>query len=160
MQVNNKYIKNGYFKRGKEYEWYLDGKLHNEDGPAVRKPNGDLEWWIHGELHREEGPALEYRNGDKEWYLNGLRHRDNGPAVALVCGIKQWWINDKLHREDGPAYEGNGEKTMFGDGADEWWIDGVQLTQEEFNHWRMKQDLNAKLHFTLATRFKEKLVKI
>jgi len=51
-------------------EWYLDGKLHREDGPAVEKAYGDKAWWLNGYLHREDGPAVEFANGYKEWYLN------------------------------------------------------------------------------------------
>ena len=29
------------------------------------------EWYLNGNLHREDGPAVEYTNGSKEWYLNG-----------------------------------------------------------------------------------------
>ena len=35
--------------------------------------NGDKEWYLNGQLHREDGPAVEYANGDKYWYLNGQR---------------------------------------------------------------------------------------
>jgi len=51
-------------------EWYLDGKIHREDGPAIEKANGDKEWLLDGELHREDGPAVEFANGDKAWWLN------------------------------------------------------------------------------------------
>ena len=51
-------------------EWYLDGRLHREDGPAVEKAYGDKAWWLNGYLHREDGPAVEFANGYKEWYLN------------------------------------------------------------------------------------------
>ena len=103
--------------------------------------------------HREDGPAAEYKNGDKEWFICGGKHREGAPAVEYADGGKEWWLDDMLHREDGPAIE-------LADGTKEWWINHVQLTEEEFNHWRMKQDLNAKLHVTLASRFKEKLVKL
>ena len=33
--------------------------------------NGTKYWYLNGKLHREEGPAVEYANGDKYWYLNG-----------------------------------------------------------------------------------------
>jgi len=52
-------------------EWYLNGKYHREDGPAVEKANGDKEWWQNGKFHREDGPAVEYANGYKAWWLNG-----------------------------------------------------------------------------------------
>jgi hypothetical protein len=50
--------------------WYLNGKHHREDGPAVELANGGKEWWLNGKLHREDGPVCEYANGDKWWYLN------------------------------------------------------------------------------------------
>jgi hypothetical protein len=28
--------------------WYLAGKRHKEDGPAVEFPDGTKEWWYHG----------------------------------------------------------------------------------------------------------------
>ena len=51
--------------------WYLNGKRHREDGPAVEYPNGVKYWCLNGKLHREDGPAVEYADGDKRWYLNG-----------------------------------------------------------------------------------------
>ena len=33
--------------------------------------NGDEEWYLNGKRHREDGPAMEGANGDKEWYLKG-----------------------------------------------------------------------------------------
>ena len=32
--------------------------------------NGSKEWYLNGDLHREDGPALELASGDKWWYLN------------------------------------------------------------------------------------------
>ena len=51
-------------------EWYLNDKLHREDGPAIERANGDKEWWLNGKFHREDGPAIEYADGTKEWYLS------------------------------------------------------------------------------------------
>jgi hypothetical protein len=28
-------------------------------------------WWLNDKLHREDGPAVEYPDGTKEWWLNG-----------------------------------------------------------------------------------------
>ena len=82
-----------YANGGKE--WYLNGKLHREDGPAVEYANGNKYWWLNDELHREDGPACERANGDKEWYLNGNRHREDGPAYESTNGLKFWYLNDK-----------------------------------------------------------------
>ena len=50
--------------------WYLDGKFHREDGPAIVYESGEKQWYLHGNLHREDGPAIEYPGGEKLWYLN------------------------------------------------------------------------------------------
>ena len=46
--------------------------------------NGTKFWYLNGKPHREDGPAVEYANGDKFWYLNGKRHREDGPAVECA----------------------------------------------------------------------------
>ena len=33
--------------------------------------NGYKEWYLNDKLHREDGPAVECANGSKWWYLNG-----------------------------------------------------------------------------------------
>ena len=33
--------------------------------------NGDKEWYLDGKRHREDGPAIEWADGNKWWYLNG-----------------------------------------------------------------------------------------
>ena len=58
-------------------------------------PNGHKYWFLDGKLHREDGPAIEYTNGDKEWYLNDKLHREDGPAVEWANGTKEWWLNDE-----------------------------------------------------------------
>ena len=34
-------------------------------------PDGSKRWFVDGKYHREDGPAVEYSNGSKWWYLNG-----------------------------------------------------------------------------------------
>ena len=89
------------------YYWYQNGNLHRTDGPAVEWASGTREWYQNGQLHRTDGPAIENANGNRSWF-------------------QQWWQNDKRHRLDGAAVE-------YANGHKEWWINGVQLTQEEFN---------------------------
>jgi hypothetical protein len=52
-------------------EWFKEGKLHREDGPAIEHENGLKEWWVEDILHRTDGPAVEYPNGSKEWWIEG-----------------------------------------------------------------------------------------
>ena len=75
--------------------WYLNGKLHRADGPAVEYSDGHKEWWLNNKLHREDGPAVKRTNGSKAWYLNGQRHREDGPAVKRTNGSKEWYLNDE-----------------------------------------------------------------
>lgn len=63
-------------------------------------PNGYKSWWLNGKLHREDGPAIEWDDGGKEWYLNGKYHREDGPAVEYANGIKYWYLNGKQVTEE------------------------------------------------------------
>ena len=87
--------------------------------------NGNKYWYLNGKEHREDGPAVEYISGDKHWYLNGERHREDGPAVECANGTKEWYVDGERHREDGPACE-------YSDGGKEWFLNGKGLTEEEF----------------------------
>ena len=51
--------------------WYLNGKLHRTDGPAVERPEGTKVWYLNDKY--VDGPAIEYANGTKEWYLDDKR---------------------------------------------------------------------------------------
>jgi hypothetical protein len=56
---------------------------------------GDKRWYLNGKLHREDGPACEYANGSKFWYLNDQLHREDGPAYEAAYGYKQWYYHGK-----------------------------------------------------------------
>ena len=76
--------------------------------------------------------ALKYRievdeDGARRYYnTNGELHRTDGPAVEWASGAKFWYHNDRLHRTGGPAVE-------WANGHIEWWINGVILSEAEFN---------------------------
>ena len=55
--------------------------------------NGNKYWYLNGKLHREDGPAIEYADGTKHWFLNGKRHREGGPAIEYVNGTKYWFLH-------------------------------------------------------------------
>lgn len=100
-----------------------DGRIHRDDDlPAVQiyKPNSDEivreEWWLYGRLHREDNPAIQYyrttREGmtvlsDQKWYRGGQLSRDDAPAVIERDGDtiyhEGWWQNDQRHRIGAPA---------------------------------------------------------
>ena len=92
---------------------------------TVKAWGNRTEWYLNGKLHREDGPAIEYANGTTHWYQNGKLHRADGPAFERADGYKEWYKNDKRHREDGPA-------TECPSGTKYWYIEGANLTEEEF----------------------------
>jgi len=95
---------------------------------------GEKRWFLNGKLHREDGPAVEYPNGTKFWFLNDLLHREDGPTVEYENGTKEWWLNGKLHRTDGPAMEWpNGEKDWYLKGKEVSWREVFKMakTQEQ-----------------------------
>ena len=63
-------------------------------------PSGDKAWYLNGKLHREDGPAIEYASGDKYWHLNDKRHREDGPAIEYADGDKEWYLNGKEVTEE------------------------------------------------------------
>ena len=84
---------------------------------------GTQEWYLNGYLHREDGPAIIRVDGTKKWYINGIRHREDGPAYIGADGHQVWWVNDELHREDGPA-------RIWADGSHEWWVNSKAITDQ------------------------------
>ena len=38
--------------------------------------NGTKEWYLNGKLHREDGPAIEYPSGNKLWWLNDVKYTE------------------------------------------------------------------------------------
>lgn len=53
--------------------WFLGGRLHRVEGPAVEMPDGTKIWWLHGKLHRDGGPAIERPDGNNEWWKHGTQ---------------------------------------------------------------------------------------
>ena len=107
-------MKNGlhteYYENGNKWyeEYWIDGWLHREDGPAmvVYHENGDRRcegYYIDGEWHKEDAPAwiVYYKNGDvelEEYYKDGKLHREDGAARIWYSKNgkveKQRWFKD------------------------------------------------------------------
>ena len=65
-----------------------DGRgFHREDGPAVTwlmDGGWCYEWWLHGKRHRLDGPAVESPDGSKSWWVNGERVSREWMSVLRV----------------------------------------------------------------------------
>ncbi len=89
--------------------------------------HGSQAWYLNGKFHREDGPAVIWANGYQSWYLNGKLHREDGPAVIGANGYQAWYLNGQLHREDGPAI-------IYANGEQYWYLNSEELTEQEFNN--------------------------
>jgi len=126
--------------RGSNQEWWFNGKRHRINKPAVID-GGEKEWWKNGKPHRLDGPAVEWANGHKEWWLNGKKHRLNGPAYINGDGTKQWYLNGKLHRVSGHAVEFIYNSNIYL----KWYINGRKLKTKEVKAWIKDNNINLKI---------------
>jgi len=79
-------------------------KLTNVGYEILVCANGGRIWYLNGRRHREDGPAVEYAEGSTGWYLNGLLHRVDGPAMELAIGDnlfdRSWHLNNMQVSEE------------------------------------------------------------
>lgn len=90
-------------------------------------------------LHRDDGPAIISFDGSEYWYQNDQLHRIGEPAVTTADGGKQYWKRNKRHREDGPAV------ILANQGGFQWWINGKQITEKEFNERLKRKEIKAEI---------------
>ena len=52
--------------------------------------SGDKEWYLNGKVHREDGPAIEWADGSKDWYLNDekLTEAEFNQRMSKPCSGK------------------------------------------------------------------------
>ena len=114
--------------------WYLNGKCHREDGPAIEHSSGTKSWYLNGKRHREDGPAIEHFSGSKSWFLNGKYHREDGPACEYAGGYKEWYLNGEKFSKD--EWEKRIKKTH------KITIDGkeIELSDESFQNLKKAFD--------------------
>ncbi len=100
--------------------------------------NGNQFWKNEaGEYHRDEDlPAIIYSNSYQAWCQNGRLHRSGGPAAIGADG-QAWYQNGKRHRLDGPA-------RIWKNGSVEWWINGIEISNEDIEKWMETNSINPK----------------
>ncbi len=67
--------------------------------------NGDKLWFLNGKLHREDGPAVELANGDKSWYLDGYKYTKEDWEKEVARPNKSSSLDGKLVEIDGKKYK-------------------------------------------------------
>lgn len=94
--------------------WYQHGILSSTVRPShiICRPDRIEKWYLNGKIHRDNGPAVIIGNGDfikKLWYTNGINYRKDGPSLTEhkndnIVTERYHDENGKLHNhEDGPA---------------------------------------------------------
>jgi hypothetical protein len=64
---------------------------------------------------------LFWRNSEKSL------HREDGlPAIVYITGYMSWYVDGSPHNADGPA-------RVYTDRDPEFWVNGVQFTNDSFN---------------------------
>ena len=61
--------------------------------------NGTKEWYLNGKIHREDGPAIEWASGYKGWWLNGKKLTEQEhQAQTQACTNKLIEIDGKKYK--------------------------------------------------------------
>ena len=108
-----------------------DGQLHNDTCAALVIMDNDYnvleeQWYQNGKLHRDNGPAVSNKYGSERWYQHGKLHRIGEPAVTIPNVYIGWYQNGNLHRTDGPAETFSG---AVGKPVNFFYINGVLVPE-------------------------------
>jgi hypothetical protein len=79
--------------RKKDKQWYINGKRHRLDGPAIDIVHtyGYRSWWIDGKKHREDGPAVESPNGVNQYWISGVQiHCEDNEEFLRIVKMKSF----------------------------------------------------------------------
>ena len=60
-----------------------------------------IRWYLNGKLHREDGPAIEFFDGVKLWYINGERLTE----AEFLARMRAPSCEGKVVEVDGKKYK-------------------------------------------------------
>lgn len=80
-----------------------NGVLDNEEGPAVRRPDGSVAFYRNGLKSRRKGAAVIAADGSRAYLLDGDLHRTTGAAIEAASGHREFWRGGVAHRKNRPA---------------------------------------------------------
>ena len=81
--MNKYYYKDGTTSAKRDYSRVL----HEIEGPAVVFDD-DKWWYVDGKLHRIDGPAMEYGSGTKAWYIDDKYYSEED-FNKFIAEVKQ-----------------------------------------------------------------------
>lgn len=74
-------------------DYYYDFEGQETFTGVVKDEYGTIAHYVNGKLHQDNGPAVEWSNGNKAWYTNNKLHREDGAAIEHTSGYKQWFFD-------------------------------------------------------------------
>lgn len=82
-------IKNGMIQTKGKKSWYINNKLHREDGPAVERTDGIHDWYLDG---KNVGMCIDNSDGTRTYYLG----RQTVTEKEFKATILKDYLNSKL----------------------------------------------------------------
>lgn len=95
--------------------WYVNGKRHRENGPAVEYSDGSEEWWVNDQLHREDGPAVTTSMIDQEeyWLNNNQMSKEEWQAATNTSLVKVFFFDEEHNQKGMKEYLSANDLTQF-----------------------------------------------
>ena len=89
-----------YIWNNGDIKYLYKQNYHRLDGPANETYHGVF-YWVDGKLHRTNGPAIAWSNGEQSYWINDKLHRLDGPAVTWDNGEEFYFVDNKeVSKED------------------------------------------------------------
>jgi hypothetical protein len=51
--------------------------MKQDESVCIVDQRGNKKWWVNGKLHRLDGPAVETPKRYKEWWINGVQYTED-----------------------------------------------------------------------------------
>jgi len=67
--------------------------------------NYSMRWFLDGRLHREDGPAVIILTGKYIWSKKGIRYRPENPFLTSIISFEEWYLNGKYDDSRGHRRE-------------------------------------------------------
>jgi|9_EtaG_2_1085328.scaffolds.fasta_scaffold02526_5 hypothetical protein len=96
-------------------KWVVPKEMFTNKPVVKEWANGDKYWYLDGKLHREDGPAVEYANGSNLWYLN-----DKLVTEEEVMGNQKDNVNSPSHYNQAGIECIDAIKASLGDGYQDY----------------------------------------
>ena len=123
-------LKEEYLNKCKtEFLDKVNATRNNMKEYKVKQYGDRIEWYLNDKLHREDGPAIEYANGDRWWCLNGQQYSEQEFLNKMSPAPTTEWVLVECVSQFRTRYMVEAPR-----GKSEWALDTVVMNDaEEFS---------------------------